>query len=190
VPRPSVPANIVNSLDASANAGLDVVICRSIAGRVSVHTAALLSLEDSIVDGVVSLETPADVVAIDGTGTPARIDTTTVLGTTRTRTLTASNSLFFQRVTVDRRQSGCVRFCYLPANSTTPRRFRCQPDLAIASPGAAPEADGRRRLQPAFTAVDYGSAGYAQLRRRTAVELRTGAEDGSEFGAFSFLKQP
>ncbi|NJL11206.1 MAG: hypothetical protein HC908_16445 [Calothrix sp. SM1_7_51] len=29
------------------------------------------------------------------------------------------------------RQEGCLRFCYLSSASLTPRRYRCQPDLAL-----------------------------------------------------------
>ncbi len=46
------------------------------------------------------------------------------------------------------------------------------------------------RVQPGFTSTCYGDPGYAQLSLTTAEEIRTGAEDGSEMGVFSFLKQP
>jgi hypothetical protein len=79
----------------------------------------------------------------------------------------------------------------VPGGSTTPRRFRCQPDLAltgVTSPAAI--AATRARLVPAFTSTEYGDPGYGQLAIGCARELRTGAEDGSEMGAFSSLKQP
>ena len=46
------------------------------------------------------------------------------------------------------------------------------------------------RLTPQFTTVTYGQPGYAQLSLACAQEISTGAEDGSEMGAFDFLKQP
>jgi hypothetical protein len=46
------------------------------------------------------------------------------------------------------------------------------------------------RLRPAFTSFRYGNAAYAQLDLTSAKELRTGAEDGSEMGAFNHLMQP
>lgn len=186
-----LPRTAAASIEASANPALEVNICRSITGLLHLADAmAKLSLEDSIVDGVISLSNPQPVPAITATLTPVEVQTTSVLGLTDVERLKASDSLFFQPVTVARRQAGCVRFSYLPKGSVTPRRFRCQPDLAISAPGAAPEDEVRRRLLPAFTAVDYGSSGYCQLHRSTAVELRTGAEDASEMGAFSFIKQP
>jgi len=45
-------------------------------------------------------------------------------------------------------------------------------------------------LNPQFTSIDFGQPGYAQLSLRCADEIRTGAEDGSEMGVFSFLQQP
>jgi hypothetical protein len=46
------------------------------------------------------------------------------------------------------------------------------------------------RLQPQFTTRRYGDSGYAQLSLTGAPEIRTGAEDGSEMGAFNYLQQP
>jgi len=105
------------------------------------------------------------------------------------RTLHASNSLFLGDVSVDRHQEGCVRFSYVRDSASTPRRFRCQPDMALADSTLPPD-DVREQMRPQFTSPTYGDPGYAQLSERSAVEVRTGAEDGSEMGAFSFLKQP
>jgi hypothetical protein len=48
----------------------------------------------------------------------------------------------------------------------------------------------RARTVPSFTSIHYGLPGYAQLRLGAPLEIRTGAEDGSEMGAFCHLKQP
>lgn len=130
--------------------------------------------------------------------TAAQIDRCTVLGESNLRSLQASNCIFLEKVTVKQRQNGCVRFSYLPYDSPSPRRFRCQPDLAMA---AEKEALGRDlsdeekravkvRLCPAFTSVCYGDPGYVQLSFASANEIRTGAEDGSEMGVFGILEQP
>src|SRR5262249_10576332 len=74
----------------------------------------------------------------------------------------------------DRRQAGCVRFCYVPFDAQVPRRFRCKPDAS---------ADALR-LVPQFTSLRYGAPAYAQLSRRTAVEIRQGADDEAEMGVF------
>ena len=45
-------------------------------------------------------------------------------------------------------------------------------------------------LVPSFESDRYGRPEFAQLRRTCPVQIRTGAEDGSEMGAFCVLKQP
>ena len=103
----------------------------------------------------------------------------------------ASETIFTGAIRVRRRQEGCVRFSYYdPDGSVTPRRYRCQPDLALKGVSATPQADSiRARLTPSFTSLRYGEAAYAQLSRQCASEITTGAEDGSEMGVFSSVKQ-
>jgi hypothetical protein len=83
-------------------------------------------------------------------------------------------------VTVRRRQDGCVRFSYLPPGSHTPRRYRCQPQTS---------ADAAR-VRPVLTSARYGTPGYAQLAIGTPREIRAGADDESEMGAFHDLFLP
>jgi hypothetical protein len=102
-----------------------------------------------------------------------------------------------------------VRFSYVPEGSVTPRRYRCQPDFEIeqriqnaeqaaaASGSALSDFDRdaigdevRSWLQPAFTDIHYGLPAYCQLSVSSPEQIYTGAADGSEMGAFCFLKQP
>jgi len=161
---------------AAANGSLAVELERTITGPVDLGPAApRLRLRDSIVDGrggdaLAALEADADV------------QTSTIAGTTRTRTLSAGNSIFTGVVTVTHRQTGCVRYCYLPLASVAARRFRCQPvDEAAAA-----------RVQPAFTSLDLRRApsAYGQLADTCPSEIARGAEDEGEMGAFNFLKNP
>jgi hypothetical protein len=93
---------------------------------------------------------------------------------------------------VERTQAGCIRFSALPsAVSTTPRRYQCQPDLALAGITDPVVAAGTRaRLTPLFTSTAYGDPGYAQLSSSCASEIRAGADNSSEMGAFYSLQQP
>ena len=115
----------------------------------------------------------------------------------------AENCIFMAAVTVARRQKGCVRFCYVPPDSRTPRRYECQPDLVAkavadryASGGMTPEerdatlALETARVAPAFNRTRYGMATYGQLAPGCATEISTGADDESEMGAFHDLCQP
>ncbi|MFD9894260.1 hypothetical protein ACFWY9_33340 [Amycolatopsis sp. NPDC059027] len=83
------------------------------------------------------------------------------------------NSIVDGEVHVARRQSGCVRFCWLPGDSCTPPQFHC----VHGEP-------------PPFTSTRYGTPGYAQLAPGCRDEIRRGAEDGSEPGVFHDLFQP
>ena len=46
------------------------------------------------------------------------------------------------------------------------------------------------RVRPQFTSRRYGDAGYGQLALRTATEIREGADDEAEMGAFHELFEP
>jgi hypothetical protein len=190
--RPAEPAEPSLLVD-PANTSLRVTVDHSITGplRLPDDTAGLV-VRDSIVDA----PDPA-VVAIaasddgDQPGPATTLERVTVLGRVRVRELTlASDVLFTAPVVAERRQGGCVRFSFLPEDSETPRRFRCQPDLLLERAAQAGRPAAPAGLVPAFTATQYGHPGYAQLAPDCAAELRTGAEDGSEMGAFSRLRQP
>jgi hypothetical protein len=106
---------------------------------------------------------------------------TTVFGAIRTHGIgLVENSILDGDVQIARRQSGCIRFCWLPQTSRTPPRFHCEPE-----PSGAPD-----RVVPLFTSARYGTPGYAQLDLACADEIRRGADDGSEMGAFHDLFQP
>lgn len=174
-----------------SNHRLQITLYRSICGGIRCSdTVPQVSIEESIVDALAG-------VAVVAPGADVTIQRSTLLGADddftgfAIRRLEASESIFMGRLNVERRQQGCVRFCYLPDDSRTPRRYHCQPDGALAGatdPAAATAI--RHRLRPDFTSLDYGGPGYAQLTRACNAEIRTGAEDGSEMGAFSFLHQP
>jgi len=144
-----------------------------------------LCISDSIVDA-----TDREEEAIGAPGCPVAhvvltIALSTVIGAVQVREIAlGENSIFDGRITVARRQHGCLRFSYVEPDSRTPPRFHCQPDLAAA---ACPEGS---RVRPRFTSRRYGSPTYCQLRRDCPVEISQGADDESEMGAFHDLFQP
>jgi len=103
-----------------------------------------------------------------------------------------------------------MRFCYVSPCSRTPRRFSCQPDLvqrAVAermhaesqAAGLPPPTDTDLaavqqreavRVRPQFNSTRYGLPVYCQLSCDCAEEIRQGADDESEMGAFHDLFQP
>ena len=154
----------------AGNIGLTVDVERSICGPIDVDaTAHLLSVRDSIVDGGagIALAGPAGVV-----------ERSTVLGATNVRTLQASSTIFDGDVEVERRQTGCVRYSYLPRTSHVPRRYRCHP---------ANDAEALR-VVPSFTSINYGDPAYCQLASNCPDEIARGADDEGEMGAFNFVQ--
>ena len=80
----------------------------------------------------------------------------------------------------ERRQQGCMRFSFVPFESTTPKRYRCQPTAS----------ENSTRVRPELKSTKYGDPAYCQLSARCASEIFAGADDGAEMGAFHDLLQP
>ncbi len=189
------------------NANLRVQVDHCISGPLLLpDTLRGVQVTDSILEAPRTNGNRGPALAADAGGAlgpEAVIERSTVLGSIHVEVLRlASEVLFTEPVTAQRLQTGCVRFSYVPGGSQTPRRYRCQPDLALkqraddlglATVAALPAGEAdliRRRLRPGFTSTRYGDPGYAQLSRACAEEICTGAEDGSEMGVWSSLKQP
>ncbi len=190
------------------NEDLTVELLRTITGPIRTPaTIEGLYMTDSIVDAA------GEPYAISGpantSGSPTSIVRSTILGKTKLRQIdVGSESIFAGQVRAERTQHGCIRFSYVPRDpdpdldSRTPRRYRCQPDLALAVEATelgltsvqhvpADVASAiRSRVRPVFTDTDYGRPGYTQLRQSTAGEISSGAEDESEMGVWSHLMRP
>jgi hypothetical protein len=177
------------------NSQLQLQLDHSICGPITLpDPASKLKIVSSIVDGLGG-------EAIAAAKTEAVINTSTILGSSIVCSLSASNSLFTGETIALRRQIGCVRFSSLPVKAQVARRYRCQPDLALAQRAKElglsaadlfpPEqASVRLRLTPQFTSLQYGDPGYGQLSQRCDLGLLQGAEDEAEMGAFHDLYQP
>ncbi len=152
----------------AGEASLDVRLHRTICGPVELADGVSLAAADSILDS-----------GVHAPGCALDLDASTIRGACAARTLNASNCIFTELVDVERRQTGCVRFCYLPLGSTVPRRHRCQPaDESTAD-----------RVVPQFTSVRYGDPPYLQLAPACPAEITAGADDEGEMGAWHFLAQ-
>jgi hypothetical protein len=163
-----------------------------------------LRIADSIVDSTSSVR-----IAV---GAPERLCAhatvtvlrSTIIGRIQTHMIElAENSILLGNVLACRRQQGCVRFCYVPPGSKTPRRCECQPDLVIAAvldefkrgdltPGQRDllVSSETERVEPDFNSLRYGTPAYCQLANLCATEIKTGADDESEMGVYHDLFQP
>ena len=192
------------------NAPLCLSIEHSIVGRIQVERDEVrkdpvqIRVSDSIIDA-----TGRERVALGASGKLCAFATlvivrSTVIGKLEAHAIElAENCILLGSVLACRRQRGCMRFCYVPPGSRTPRRYHCQPDLvekAIAdlfAKGAITPAgrdtmtrSERLRVEPDFNSTRYGKPTYCQLADTCAVEISAGADDESEMGAFHDLYQP
>ncbi|MCS6303133.1 MAG: hypothetical protein H8K07_05650 [Nitrospira sp.] len=160
-------------------------------------------ISDTIIDAV-----HPDNEAIGAPGCPVAhtvltICRSTVFGHVQVHAIElGENSIFNSRLTVARRQYGCLRFCYVTPGSRTPPRYHCQPDLVelpvratlpSSSSDEARElalAPERQRVLPQFNSTRYGTPTYCQLAQTCAEEISRGADDESEMGVFHDLFQP
>lgn len=205
-PRMASAASLVVDPD---NTQLEVLVQASIVGALRLpENMRTLTVLDSIIDRPED-ENEEDndhfALAQTDTGdTPASltvIERSTVFGKVHVKTLKrASEVIFAQEIVAQMRQDGCVRYSYVrDLVSITPRRFRCQPDLALRARRrylqveelpAIEEEQIRSRMRPDFSSRNYGNPWYGQLSLNTANEIRTGAEDTAEMGVFQQLRQP
>jgi len=113
-----------------------------------------------------------------------------VIGKVHTRTIQlASNTIFFARrprrdpwpaaIWASRRQTGCVRFCWLPFDSITPRRYLCLP----------PDALSEAALTPKFITLRFGQPGYALLSGDVPLAIWHGADNGSQIGVYYQIQE-
>jgi hypothetical protein len=179
------------------------------------HDALAIELRRSIcgaieVEGLINGLALSDSAVVAETGealsvpeAAVQVDASTIIGPVNVQQLDASNAIFTDLVQVERRQTGCVRFCFVPDGSATPRRYRCQPDLALQTVDAEAEAHGAsdaekqdaetlvlNRVVPDFTDEHYGLSAFLQLSATCPPEIKTGADNGSEMGVWCFLQQP
>ena len=204
--NPTEPSLRITGTDVT---DLTVVVERSILGAIEMPAECKsLQITDSIVDASSPKDSdrparPAIGAGVPNPGPVTTLERVTIFGEVYVKLLElASNVIFTSPVYAERRQEGCVRFSLVPSGSRTPRRFQSQPDLALAARAKAmgftsaaslsqeeyEETAWRVRAQ--FTSLRYGNPAFAQLAQVCAEEIRTGAEDGSEMGAFCMLQQP
>ncbi len=150
-------------------------IDRTVVGPITIDPAAVVGLV-AIADTIVEPTDPADPtsVAIDAPRATVQLDRVTSFGEVIARRLWASDSLLTGRGDVADTQSGCFRFSGAPAGSRLPRPYE-----SVTVPN--------RTL---VTSRRYPQPGYGQLRAGVTDDIARGAEDGSEMGAFSSLRQP
>jgi hypothetical protein len=177
---------------------LRMSLARSVAGPLRLPaTANQLRVSESILDTAGSPDSLAIAAPIAAPGEPpygplSTLDQSTVFGAIWATELGASQDcVFTDEVMVLRRQLGGIAYSYVPPGSQTPRRTRCQPDLALADQTDGPARRAiEARIRPRFTSTMYSQPAYAQLDQTCPAGITTGSHNGSEMGVFSILGAP
>lgn len=171
----------------------DIRIERSIVGRIRLDfgagpAAGSLSISSSLVsaDGFAG-------DAIAAATIDASLRDVTIFGPSAFKSLEATNVIFAGASLVTRTQTGCVRYSAIAPGSKMPRRFRCQPDLAIQAAeglkGAALTPSERAAavlgVSPIFLDTDLSEPTAAMLHPLTSAAVASGGEGDSEMGVFS-----
>ncbi|HWX43459.1 MAG TPA: hypothetical protein VN345_20125, partial [Blastocatellia bacterium] len=168
-----------------------VLIESCITGPIQAVDGADVTIQNSIVDATDETEMAFGGLKGDDAGATLTLSNATVIGKVHTLMIElASNTIFLSStkpfdalsgpVVADRLQQGCVRFSYIPSGSKVPRPHRCQPQ----------DQNDAGRVRPILTSRKYGEAAYCQLSLRCALEIRGGADDQAEMGAFHNLCEP
>lgn len=168
-----------------------ITVESSVIGRVHSEVSevgrdpVVLTVVDSIIDGG-----RGEGLAVAATDNRAayfdlHLHRVTTLGSIRAAALTVmEDSIVTGRLRVTRRQEGEISFSYVPVDSETPVRRRCQPDLTIAAaPDPAARAAAVARVTPRFDDLRFGAPAFCRLADRAAEELLRGAHDEGEMGA-------
>ena len=128
--RAGFPGAAATSLEVDA-ANVTVEIERCIVGGLRVNDESKASIADSIVDGLAPENVAYAAPGGNGAGGPSTVEACTVIGKLRTAELRASNAIFhavlaagdtWVPVVADRRQTGFIRYCYVPWGAR-----RCRP---------------------------------------------------------------
>lgn len=172
-----------------AAAGSALMLDRCITGPLLVNAAASARVTNCIVDAMARWRVAYAGPDGCGEGGSLHVEDSTILGKVRTHLLPlASNTIFLARrplhdaweaaVWCARRQSGCMRFCFVPSDAITPRQYRCLPGVDTALEDA---------LAPQFISLRYGSPSYALLSGNCPVAVWRAADEGGQIGVYQLL---
>jgi hypothetical protein len=170
--------------------GATIGLIRCISGPVALAEGGSARICSSIVDASSRCSVAFAGADLTAEGADLHIEDSTIVGKVRVRTLElASNTIFLARrpkhdpfraaLWCSRKQAGCVRFCSIPGDAITPRRYRCLPG------DPAQEA----AFRPQFVSLRYGNPSYALLSGDTPLAVWTGSDNGSQMGVYQSLQE-
>jgi hypothetical protein len=177
------------SLSGSA-IGASVCMARVVTGPIALPPSCSVRIQGSIVDAGSPFCPAFAGPDLASPGAPLHIEDSTVVGRVWTELMSlASNTIFWARlgrrdpwqaaVWASQRQTGCVRFCWLPFDSLVPRRYECLP----------PDATSQPALLPQFITLRFGEPGYCLLSGDVPLAIWKGADNGSQIGVYQQIQE-
>jgi hypothetical protein len=170
--------------------GAFLCLTRTISGPIALNASCSVRVAASILDATSPYCVAFAGADLASAGAALHIEDSTVIGRVWTQTMRlASNSIFYARlgrrdpwkaaVWAVRRQVGCVRFCWLPFYSLTPRRYECLP----------PDSTDEAALEPKFITLRFGEPGYCMLSGDVPLAIWKGASNGSQMGVYLQIQE-
>ena len=170
--------------------GITLCMTRVITGPITLPSTCTTRVCSSIVDAGSPYCPAIAGPDFSSPGASLHIEDSTVIGRVWAQAIRlASNTIFLARlgkrdpwkapVWAERVQVGCVRFCWLPANSITPRQYECLPPNAASQPA----------LEPQFITLSFGKPGYCLLSGDVPMAIWKGADNGSQIGVFYQIQE-
>ena len=182
--HPGEPSVVISTGEVSLS------LIRSITGPVVASVEGTTRICSSIVDAGSRCAVAYAAPDLASEAADLHIEDSTIIGKVHVRLLElASNTIFLARLAkhdswsaalwCSRRQAGCVRFCFLPADTRAPQQYRCLP------PGSAQED----LFLPKFVTLQYGHPSYGLLSGDTPMAVWAGADNGSQMGVYYLLQE-
>ena len=181
---PGDPSILVTAAEVS------LAILRSVIGPIAADSGGSSRVCSSIVDATSPCCVAYAAADLASAGADLHVEDSTIIGKVHTRTIPlASNTIFYGRrphrdpwaaaIWTSRRQTGCVRFCCLPFESITPRRYQCLP----------PDSASENALTPRFVSLRFGRPGYGLLSGDVPLAIWRGADNSSQMGVFYQIQE-
>jgi len=177
------------SLQVSAEE-VSLTVVRSITGPIAADPGGTTRVCSSIVDSTSACCVAYAAFDLSSAGADLHVEDSTIIGKVHARTIPlASDTIFHARrarrdpwpaaIWAGQRQTGCLRFCSLPFDSVTPRRYVCLP----------PDAASQDALAPKFVTTRFGRPGYGLLSGDVPLAVWQGADNGSQIGVYHQIQE-
>ncbi len=179
---------------AGSPTGVTLCLTRVITGPIALPSSCTARISSSIVDAGAPYHPAYAGGDLDSPGASLHIEDSTVIGKVWAQAIRlASNTIFrsslqggasnpgswLAPVWANRLQVGCVRFCWLPWKSLTPRRYECLPPNASTQPA----------LEPAFITLRFNQPAYCLLSGEVPMAIWKGADNGSQMGVYLGIQE-